>query len=456
MRLIIATMASVCALSLTGCGSEGLPGLRPLTYASPGEAKIVLSGVQCPHDPDLKNGADVIGSIATAAAGQLLDNFGQTLTKAAAGGALPASTATINFTPHPGDLPQCIILMRGEFTDVSVNKETRGKVDLISKVGAVGTGDTGPALRALKLPQMDRVDYYIELKLIKAPGGKALTFAPVYLWMPTSLDGSTSGSRDLSIALRFKPIGGDEVGAPILLPNRQLGIGKEIPQNANRQFDYQAPWFGNFSSPPAQSDVGSAKLGAAIKPRAPAIKPAVPASGDIEAGAGAVGSGGVPAAPAAPQSRFVDLFPASGDTVPVTLTSTVVETRPERGGLAFVASVFTAAEPTIKTAVGPALDSTVASANKQATLTVEATAQTAFGQGEGAMIAYCQYTTVNPDPAGRADYIQKSSAASAAQLVANSAALAAHKAEPYPDVITISDGAGDLGSNKAICAKYAN
>lgn len=446
--------ASIGLISLlSGCAS-GLPGMRPLTYVTPGEAHVFATGEKCPHEPVGKEFGGLAAAAITGVASQLLKNFGTTLSEGAKGGALTPSISTLNLQLEPGKVPKCVVIVRGAFQP---SDKSRTTVDLGSYLGlATDAADARTRLATLNIPQLYRVDYYIELRVGASENSKALTFAPLFMQIDKSIDGATKGERDVSIALKFGRVGSEAaIGSAILVSDRKLGAPSSWEPLGNGRYLIEAPWFGTFhASPtvagiPAATTAAPAQAQAAAKPQAAnRARGATPPLPDAREDASPVGEGGLGAGggdtglPTLPGSTIPTMQSKSPSAVPVTLTATVVETRPTNEGLAFVASVFGGLQPQIEAKLKPLIDSEARQAAVDAEATAELNAQAelaaARGTAEGALISYCSASSPDATAAGRQDRITKSQAARAAQLKANVSAIKAAEAYIYDAIVVVS------------------
>jgi len=432
-RLIGLAVAGCVALG--GCAS-GLPGLRPLTYATPGQAMVFATGDKCVHEPADKEFGGLVAAALTGVASTLLKNFGTALTEGAKGGALPSSTATRNLQLDPGKTPKCVVVVRGSFQP---GGKAVDPIDLASFLGLPGdAADQRRRLADLRLPPVYRVDHYVELRVGASSNGKALTFAPLFVRVARSIDGAASGERDLSIAVKFNRAGADPVGSAVVVADRRIGVSSEWAPDADGRYAIEAPWFGTFHAPPAPTGGGQGAGAAAGQ----GAGPAAPAAGPV--GGGGAGAGGAIAGPPAGPggSTTPTMQSRAADAVPVTVTVTVVETRPTNEGLAFVATVFNGLQPKIEAAVKPLIDSDARRATDVAEETGDLGLQvdlaTAEGTAQSALIGYCSASSAALDAAGRQDRIAKSIAARNAQLKANVAAIKAGVAQPYGALVSIS------------------
>lgn len=126
----------------------------------------------------------------------------------------------------------------------------------------------------------------------------------------------------------------------------------------------------------------------------------------------------------------------------MTLTVTVVETRPTNQSLAFIASVFNGLEPKIEETLKPMIDSDARAKADAAEATAELGALAEYAVAEGAaraaLITYCKAASTDPAAAGQVDRITKSKDARSSQLKANVAAIKAEVDQPYSSLITVS------------------
>lgn len=433
--------------ALAGCAS-GLPGARPLTYATPGEARLFVSAGKCPHEPDGDEAAGLAVAVLTGVASELLSNFGTALKQGAAGGNLPSSVSTLNMTLDPGVIPRCIVIVRGAFEQDKRNPTEKNLRALFGEGGeAEAPAELKGRLDAFNFVPVYRVDHLIEIQVVSSSNSKALTFAPIFVRIDRSMDDSKEGERDISIALSFKRLGHDEVGSTVVVADRLIGEEPTVMKRhaVTKRFTREAPWFGSFHARPTIED--SAVI--AAKQTVGAPSDAVPTNAAVAPDAGVVGGGGAGAgevstvAGSAPASMAVTLFSKGASAVPVTLTATVVETRPTNEGLAFIASIFNGVKPKLEEALKPIIDPSLKDAADEAAAsaayTVEADYSRAYQDAEGAIIAYCHGASSDSTPTGQADRIKKSGDARVAQLKANAAALKAGKSNlPYKKPVSIS------------------
>jgi hypothetical protein len=368
--------------------------------------------------------------VVTGVASTLLNNFGTALAEGAQGGALPSSTATLNLQLDPGKSPRCIVVIRGAYRPTD---KASTPIDLGTYAGLdANASEQRQRLTDLKIPALYRVDHYVELRLDASNTSKALTFAPIYVKLGQSIDGDREGERDLSIALKFSRVGADPVGSTVVLADIPIGSSRSwAPQDENgKRYPLEAPWFAGFHPAPAPAGTQAAadKAVAATTPAAP--PPAAVGGGGVIGGA-AVG----PAGSTRPSMQSTN--PAA---LPVTVTSTVVETRPTKEGLAFIATVFNGLEPKIEEALKPDIDDQARHAADATSLGVQADYATAEGAARAAVISYCSASSTETTAAGKQDRITKSSAARTAQLKANVAALKAELAQPFTALVAVSSG----------------
>jgi hypothetical protein len=469
MRLFRMVGALGFALALSSCAA-GLPGLRPLSYATPGEARLFVSGSPCIHEPKDKEAVHLAAAFLVGAASRLLENFGAALTAGAQGGELPRSVSVANTQLRPGDVPQCLVVVRGSFAPSRPGEAPIDLKPLLWDPNSPDAEDDVVSFEALHIPAVYRLDHYIELKIDSTANGKALTFAPVFARLERSLDGSREGKRDLAMSVRFARVGAEGVGGAVNLADRRIGSEATFVREPNGRYPFESPWFGTFHQA-QDAATGGVVQSAAPRPAATAAAnragggprvavdaAALAASDDGIVGGAGVGPGAARAAigdgrgAPRPDSAVVEMQSRASDAVPVTITVTVVETRPTREGLAFVAAVFNGARPAINEAIKPVLDPSArsAAAAQEATtnLTAQADLATAFAGARTALIAYCEGASDAETAAGRTDRITKSAAARTAQIRANVAAVAAEVAQPFPVLVAVGEqkvSAGTIG-----------
>lgn len=430
--------------ALAGCTS-GFPGARPLTYAIPGEARLFVSPGKCPHQPDGDEAAGLAVAVLTGVASELLSNFGTALKQGAVGGNLPSSVSTLNMTLDPGVIPRCIVIVRGAFEQDKRNPTEKNLRALFGE--AKDPEERKRRLDAFNFVPVYRVDHLIEIQVVSSSNSKALTFAPIFVRFDRSLDDSKEGERDVSIALSFKRLGYEPVGSTVVVADRLIGHEPTVIERhaVTERFSREAPWFGSFHATPTIED----SAGIAAKPAVGAASAAAAANAATAPAAGVVGGGGAGAGGVgmvpniAPASMAVTLFSKGVSAVPVTLTVTVVETRPTNEGLAFIASVFNGIKPKLEEALKPIIDPSLKDAAEEAAkstaYSVEAEYSQAYQAAEGALIAYCHGASSDNSPTGQLDRIKKSGDARIAQLKANAAALKAGKLNvPYKNLVLIS------------------
>lgn len=425
---------------LSGCAA-GLPGLRPTSYASPGEARIFVSTEPCVHDETGKEAVGLVATLATAAASALLDSFGTALTKGAEGGALPQAAAVRNLTLEPGRVPSCITFVRGAFNPTRADRSAVDLSSLLWKADDVPSAEYQRRLTALRIPKLYRLDHYVELRLLEAPNRRALTFFPTYVLINRSLDGARSGDRDLTVNLKFSRPGGQDAGGPVALFGQQIGQARPYMIDAvTKRATYEAPWF-TFPIPLAAPAATAGNAGAANDSPKPGntggTQSAPQSPTPITAGTGLGTSNG--AGSGAAGSQTVDPFSSTNTAIPITVTVTAVETRPTRAGLAFIASVFNGAKPELNKALAPLINSNTADTQEAAELGLQAEYASALGAARTALLSYCLAPNKEVSTAGRSARITASASARTAQLKANAAALKLGSAPPYPTLVTVSD-----------------
>lgn len=451
------------SLALSACGG-GLPGLRSTSYQASGEARLFSIANSndpfCPHDPrsvQRAGAAEFGGAIVTALVGSLvskgLERFGTALQEGAEGGELPAITAQRNMMLAPGTHPNCLILVRGEFgdsgtsvapflttDDANVAQSPSGLPDIVAK-----------RLNEFGIDNVVRLDQYIELAIVPASNERAMTFAPVHYQMSRSIDGSSSGERDVTVSLAFKRAGEEKpVGSNVLLGGRRIGNSETFAQSRCPLGEdgfglpycvlpVQAEWFGSFHpADPAKKETKKPKSTGPQNDETDPVQnlPQTDETGAVE----------------------VSLWSTDKNSVPVTVTATIVETRKTREGLAFVASVFNDVKPKIEEELKPLYDETQRRANETAALTKLAELAGAVSAAEAKLITYCKVAKTDPqDAAAQIDRLTKSQEAYAAQVAANSKAISIGEALPYgpSDILELSELV-QSEVNEEQCSKYSS
>ena len=419
------TVMLMGASLLGGCAS-GLPGLRPLTYQEPGDTRVYVSHKACPHTAGA-NFAPVLAALAVEAASQLIKGFGTALTKGYEGGALPASTATTNIEVSQ-EVPQCLIIIRGRFSPDDSHKTEVPLPDIAADTNPLKLVKRDGTTIETTLPKVYDLQHYIELQILPSQNKTALTFGPALIYVARSMDGATEGDRSLSIAVKFDRPGHDGVGSAVLIGNRRIGDKDAYNLDERERLRYEAPWFAAIEAPEALASAGGgAGAGGVIHAVAP--PPATPAGG---------GDGG--AAPAKAPGKVNGPFP-------YTLTTTVIETRPTKEFLTFVASVFNGAQPALIDAVKREIDPATKLAARRTTIDQQSAYSTAFATAQTSLLTYCAL----PVGSTKTDLITKSAAARTAQLAANKAALTADLTMPFPDLVEVGTA---NPSSESICASY--
>lgn len=384
----------VVSLVLASCAS-GLPGLRPLTYREPAETRVFISENNCPSLQGQQL-APILATIALGAASKLLEGFGTALTRASEGGALPSSVATANFEVARGRTPKCLIIIRGAFDETEPEQRP---ITLPAIAFVTQTPGENQALvdTPVRLPPVYELHHYVEIQILTSRDGTALSFAPVYAQFARSMDGGTGGQREISIAVKFDRPGRAQTGSVVLIGPRELGLVHRFsPQDETGRYSYEAAWFSPFH--------------AAATP--------------------------------------TEAAPAPNVQVPVTVTTTVIETRPTREFLAFVASVFNASRPSIEGALKSEIDPATRDTELRSGYTARGTFARDLATGQNAVEAYCDLGSSS----SASDRRTKSAAALSAQLTANSSAILADTDEPFSpdDLITVS-GADVATANGSRC-----
>ncbi len=414
----VAYLMAMAAFVLMGTACTSAPGFRPLSYAAPGEARVFASPDQCPHEPLVQaEAAPLVAAILTGAASQLLSNFGTALTEASKGGNLPSSVATLNMSLPPDGVPRCLLIIRGAF-DSSAEHPTAVDLPSLFELPDDAKAELAERLKAFAMTDVYRVDHLVEIQLTASPNSKALSFAPLFVRIDRSLDESRDGTRSLSVGVKFQRVGAtSEAGSVVVVPDRV--IGKATPGMARnettKRYPRESPWFGTFHATSAPAG-----------------------------GAGVAGLAGA-AAPPPPPVVLTTVFSDAKDAVPVTVTTTVVETRPTREGLAFIASIFSAVKPKIEEALKPMLDSNFKAAEdvkeQAAKLTGDADHQATVTTAKLAVLTYCENSSADAAAAGKQDRLTKSSAARVAQLKANASSIKYDQPLIYDKYIEVTDQA---------------
>ncbi|CAM8633566.1 MULTISPECIES: hypothetical protein [Sphingomonadales] len=431
----IAFGTAALGMMLSGC-ANGLPGLRPLTYQQPADTRLIVSYAPCPHlSKQGKNFAPIVAAVLLGAATKTLENFGTALQKGSEGGNLPASNASVNFELYSGDLPQCLIAIRGKF-EATEKLKTKIAMPAVDPVTVNGTAVPSILVRDVNgskvtgvLPDVYELAHYVEIAISPSHNQTALTFTPAYTWIAKSMDGGTSGSRGLSIAVKFSRPGGQDTGSAVLIEDRTIGKQQTYQPLSDGRFPHEASWFATIGT---NSGTGGA-VGRA-NTQADAAPAAQPGSGTGQA------TGQAPAvAPQAP--TLAPPKPAAGapmlnEPFPFTATVTVVESRPTKEFVAFVAGVFAAARPAIDARLKEEIDPATQLASQKTALDNEGAYGDALAKAKVALLNYCAL-----DAASKiSDRISQSGATRQLQAAANKAALTADYSPPFTTLAIVSDG----------------
>lgn len=301
--------ALLLAAAASGCG------LRPISHAVPGEPRLYTSFDLCPNEVAGPESAALVTALITGVASQLLNRFGTALDEGSKGGALPSVVATRNLDLARGRVPTCVVYARGSFDRVAPDDTS------VSWPKLLGIDPDDPESKrradALGFDPAYRVDQLIELRVMASKGDQALTFAPLRLHLARSIDGARDGERDLTVALRFNRVGEEGTGSVAVIPNQAIGRSQPaLERHRDGHYPREAPWFASFH----------------------------PAAAVAGPGGSAGGPMPLPGSVATP-------VPGGASTIPVTLTATVVETRPTNEGLAFISAVFSKIKPSLEEAL---------------------------------------------------------------------------------------------------------
>lgn len=399
---------------ISGC-SSGFPGARPKTYAAPGEARVFASTEKCPHALSGLESAIVVSAVA-AITSQALSNFATVLEKGAEGGELQSSTSILNMNLDPGVIPRCIVIVRGDFESTSLNSRALSTNDIFNFSSP--SAEQNQRINSLKLSPLYRVDHLIEISVILSSNKTALAFAPNFVRIDKSIDGSKSGERDLSVSLKFNNSSPTEKGSVVLIQNNKIGNTPTVYTQdiITGQYPIESPWFSSFNTHQDTSNVTSDSSAPHPEKR----------------------KGTVKSVSNEPDKTPGTVFSKSDLSLPVTLTSTVIETRPTNEGLAFIAAIFTSIKPKIEDSLKSYYDPTVQLNTKTNALENQTDYLSALQQAESSLIDYCSGMKQDNSAASKKDRLIKSSTARIDQLKANKAALEAGIYPPYKELVRLS------------------
>lgn len=402
-------------MSFTSGCSSGFPGARPKTYAAPGEARVFASTDRCPHAPSGLESAIVVSAVA-AITSQALSNFATVLEKGAEGGELQSSTSILNMNLDPGVIPRCIVIVRGDFESTSLNSRALSTNNIFNF--SPPSAEQSKRITSLNLPSIYRVDHLIEISVIPSSNKTALAFAPNFVRIDKSIDGSKSGERDLSVSLKFNNSSSTEKGSVILIQNNKIGNTPTVyTKDINTdQYPIESPWFSSFNTLQTTSNVTADGSAPHTEKR----------------------KGTVKSVPNDPRKQPETVFSKSDLSLPVTLTSTVIETRPTNEGLAFIAAIFTSIKPKIEDSLKEYYDPTIQLNTEKNSLTNQTDYLMALQQAESSLIDYCSGMKQDNSADGKKDRLVKSGTARIDQLKANKAALEAGIYPPYKELVRLS------------------
>jgi hypothetical protein len=246
----------------------------------------------------------------------------------AEGGALPASTGRLNFQPTPTTMLRCIIIARGshsEGTEESIDSWlTKLQTDyLISNEYKYRYEGLGAPAKTIKFAQLDHL---IEVQVLMSQNGKYISMAPVYSWFRKSIDDDTSGTRSVAVSIAFQKAGEEASGENFVFPNVKLGMANIYPPYYQQRFLIETPWFTGYVTGDPQ--LKPVKLGADGKP---------------DSGIG--GARPVAAQATSATKEFVigydTLQSDRSDALAVSIKASIVETRQNKAGRAFIAGLVT-------------------------------------------------------------------------------------------------------------------
>lgn len=407
MNNILSLISVITPLSffLIGC-SSGFPGARPLDYTTSGEMRQFVSSDTCPHSIENNTNEDVLlAAVGLAIGKQVLTNFGSVLAKGAAGGPLSPSTAITNMTPDPGVIPKCIVIIRGEFDNDEKNESDKNLKAYFS-APAEDNNTFNLKLTKFNIPKLSRIDYLIEISIIMSGNLKAFKMVPVYLKFDHSIDGDSSGKRDITIAFDFTTPDGNKTGSVVTIQNASLGA----PPKTFKNYSHESPWFNSFNA--VKNEQANKRL--------------------MNNGTVSTGSDKI-------YQSTGNLFSNASDSMPITFTSSVVETRHTKQGLLFISSVFNTVKPDVETYLNNTFDPATIKNNKIESSSALSIYLVAIGNAKKAILDYCSLSENDNSKSAREDRIIKSSAAGVAQVEANSAALRMGQSYEYTKIIPISD-----------------
>lgn len=435
----------LAAAFLASC-SSGIPGFRPLTYSNNSEARVFLSPEQCMHTPQLVEQEEVspiVAALAIKGVTILFDKFSTALKNGTAAGELPASTSFINFEPTPGTIPNCILIVRGDFADGVTSKGTTQLLDELqdpyteAEMKTMRSAkylqekekeDSGKGGEAFKQPTsfsneadrnewheivsarkkqlqraviLDRyekflipteaskvksIDHIFEIQILSSANKRFLSLAPVFAKVDRSIDNDKRGTRSFSLKMEFitKTLSTKnepiEIKAGAIAILENLRIGETKVYSSINSNKYRFP---------NETTWFFAFNGSEKKPTAGKDK--------IDDREGVLQSDEINAAA-------------------FSLASTIVEARPNKEGRAFIAEVFEAVKEQAKTLTTGKIQTTaqIKAANKKE----YEDGLTAIGEKEDKInIAvekfneYCEAVSKEIEPMNRSQLLSKIKAA---------------------------------------------
>lgn len=243
-----------CLLStvFSGC-STGWDGMRSTEHVPIGETRNYTSFEKCPSDTAGRESGGIALMVLSLIGQKMLTNVGKVIAEGAKAGNLTATTGVRNLSLPRGTLPNCVVIVRGQFSkhpNVS-NQATLEKYGKhFQRSGELS--EFNNRILALGLDDVTRLDQVIELRVFKHQYKPTISFGPLYVGIFKSADGAMSGPRNATVTLKFSGPDTKMTESSLALPD--LTVGKPDPvmmKDANGRHKQEAPWFGvDFGSPP--------------------------------------------------------------------------------------------------------------------------------------------------------------------------------------------------------------
>jgi hypothetical protein len=382
-------------ITVIGCTGQ----VRNIANPPDAATELRVYNEACLFSPKGEAGAMLLAPMVTSVLSNSLSRFGSALRKL---GEEDTYTETDyrNFEIVAGQPFRCVQVVKGKF---GIPQEP-------VKLGQRAHRDLPPAINLVEKPH-----FFIELEINPSGNGQFLTLTPTYFEYNRLLKNGSArnASRTLAMQFSFHPAGkaADDrsaVGTTLGMIDVPVGTVRDysIPPYSLDPLGTQSLWFPTFL--PAGT-AGGTPGGSSSTPR--------------------------------PEDSMGSA--AGSESVPMTMTVTVSETRTERPFILFLADVFDDTKDEIQDELETLLLREKREAAELAAYTDRQAALTRLKQkmvtAEKEFIDYCALGAGSSD-ADRKARLTASSSLYAAQVDANIAARKAGEADPYPVLVEVSSG----------------